>query len=190
MIYLIDTKFEQDSHSAYIIDILKQHTDVEIELIEIPEDPTYGQLHRIINELMPRVFPKDIVLCPWAVDGNELLDEHFNTLSELCWVVVAAGNFDQNIKDWTPARAEQVITVACLNKSGVKAALSNWSEDKELVWVPGTNYNVGWKNNSGTSVSAAIYSAFLAKSIKEKDFTLLDRLLEEHKNKVLNELNK
>jgi hypothetical protein len=137
---------------------------------------------------MPKVIPKDIVLCLWAVDGNNLLDEHFNDLAELCWVVVAAGNYNKNINEYTPARVSGVITVACLNKSGVKASLSNWSEDKELIWVPGTNYNVGWKNSSGTSVSAAVYAAFLAESIDKTDSKILDQLMSEYKLKVLAEL--
>lgn len=190
MIYLLDTVLKQGSHSAYIIDIIKEHTDVEIKLIEIPENPTYGQLYKIINGLMPKVIPSDIVLCPWAVDGDQLLDTYFNELSELCWVVAAAGNYNKNINEYTPARAESVITVACLNKSGVKAALSNWSNDKELVWVPGTNYDVGWKNSSGTSVSAAIYTAFLAESIVNNNSNLLEELLEQHTVKVLAELGK
>jgi hypothetical protein len=69
-----------------------------------------------------------------------------------------------------------------------KLNLDNWSEDKELIWVPGTNYNVGWKNSSGTSVSAAVYAAFLAESIDKTDSKILDQLMSEYKLKVLAEL--
>lgn len=190
MIYLIDQELTETSHSKFIIDILKAHTDVEIKLVVIPENPTYGQVNSSVYNLFNLVLPSDIVLCSWAVDANYTVDDLFNELAELCWVVVAAGNYNRNINDFSPARAENVITVACLNKSGIKATLSNWSEDKELIWVPGTNYDVGWKNSSGTSVSAAIYAAFLAESIKNKNPKLLDELLEQHKLKVFEQLNK
>ena len=188
MIYLLDQKLTDTSHSKFIIDIIRKHSDVEVKLIELPDNPTYGQLYKIINELYSIVKPNDIVLCPWAVDGDFQLDKMFNDLSELCWVVVAAGNFNENIEKYSHARTEKVTTVACFNKAGVKAALSNWSNDKELVWVPGYNVDVGWKKGSGTSASAAIYSAFLAETIIKQQPELLDKLMEEHKKQVYQEM--
>ena len=78
--------------------------------------------------------------------------------------------------------------MACLNKSGVKAALSNWSNGKELVWIPGTNYNVGWKNSSGTSVSAAVYASFLAESLKKNEPQDLDLLIKKYELRVFSEI--
>lgn len=190
MIYLIDESLTENSHSKYILDIIKNHTDTEVKIIELPSNPTVGQINNIIYNLFDKVFPWDIVLCPWAIDGNYTVDQLFEDLTKLCWVVVAAGNYNRSIHEFSPARAKNVITVACLNKSGIKATLSNYSKDKELVWVPGTNYNLGWKNSSGTSVSAAVYAAFLAESIKYKDPNLLNELLLQHKIKVLDELHK
>ena len=188
MIYLIDEQLTDNSHSKYIQDIIKNHTDVEIKLIEISMSPTVGEIKNIVFNLFDIVTPKDIVLCCWAVEPNDYIDELFDELSDICWVVVAAGNFNKSISNWSPARAKRVITVACLNKSGVKATLSNYSEDKELVWVPGTNYNVGWKNSSGTSVSAAVYAAFLAEAIKEKNLEVLHDNLNKYSISVKNEL--
>lgn len=188
MIYLLDQKLTEKSHSRFIIDIIAKHSNVEVKLIVIPDNPTYGQLYDIINNLYPIVKPFDVVLCPWAVDGDAMIDEMFNHLSELCWVVVAAGNFNEDIEKYSPARAEKVITVACFNKAGVKAALSNWSKDKELVWVCGYNVDVIWKKGSGTSASAAIYASFLAESIIKQDPELLEKLMEEHKAKVYQEM--
>ena len=61
--------------------------------------------------------------------------------------------------------------------------------NKELVWLAGTNYNVGWKNSSGTSISAAVYSAFLAESIKNKDPDLLEDLVNKYTKQVWEEIN-
>lgn len=188
MIYLLDCTLTENSHSRYMIDIISKHTTEPVELIEISENATYGEIAKTVLSLFTKATYNDIVLCPWAVTANYYLDQIFEDLSERTWVVAAAGNFDADIKDYTPARSSGVIAVACLNKSGLKAALSNWGDSKEIIWVAGTNYDVGWKNSSGTSVSAAIYTAFLAESIRKKDVTLLDKLLEEHRHKVFNEL--
>lgn len=180
MIYLVDNFDSYQSHGQYISDIIGRHSTVEIFPIKLNKNPMFNEVISAVMNLQSVVFPEDIVLCPWAVDANQTLDRIFNELSDLCWVVVAAGNYNQDIKYWSPARAENVITVACLNKSGIKAALSNWSNEKELIWVAGTNYNVGWMNSSGTSVSAAVYAAFLAESLREKNTTMLTELLEQY----------
>ena len=189
MIYLTDCALTENSHSRYILDILSKHTDVKIELVTIPPDPSYGELGKVILSLLTKVSYNDIVLCPWAVSADSRLDNLFTDLSDRCWVVAAAGNFNADIKDFTPARSHGVITVACLNKSGLKAALSNWSNEKDLIWLAGTNYHVGWTNNSGTSISAAIYAAFLAESIKNSDPALLDHLIAEYTKQVWAEIN-
>lgn len=188
MIYLLDCSLRTNSHSKMVLDIIKRHTSADVELVVIPQNPTFGEIGKIVLSLFPRVLPSDIVLCPWGVDANASIDEIFNDLAELCWVVVAAGNYNTDIANCSPARAEGVITVACLNKSGVKAALSNYSSDKELVWLAGTNYDVGWKNSSGTSVSAAVYAAFLAESIKEQNPELLDTLIKSYQAEMFKSL--
>lgn len=190
MIYLVDSKFEKNSHCNYIMDIIREHTDVQIELVPINSEISIGKIASIIYELFPKVLPQDIVLCAWAIPKNVDLNELFTELSTLCYVVVAAGNFKKPVEDYTPAGADGVITVGTLNKSGLVAALSNYGTSKEIIWLPGTNYNVGWKNSSGTSISAALYTAFLAESIKHKDPNLLENLIEEQKVKVFNEINK
>jgi hypothetical protein len=188
MIYLIDTLLTEKSHSAYICDIINNHTKENISVISVSPDVSIGEIAKIIDYLIGIVIPHDIVLCPWSIPGNIYLDDLFTELSNLCYVVAAAGNFKEPIENYTPARTEGVITVGTLNKSGLVAALSNYSNTKEIIWIPGTNYNVGWMNSSGTSVSSAVYAAFLAESLRNNDTSLLEKLIEEHKNKVFKEL--
>jgi len=171
MIYLLDEKLTDHSHSKYILNIIKNHTDIDVELIEVSQQPTVGEIDNIVQDLHKKVLPTDIVLCCWVVEANEIIDDIFDDLSNQCWVVVAAGNFNNDITFWSPARAKRVITVACLNKSGIK------------------NYNVGWKNSSGTSVSAAVYAAFLAEAIKEKNLDVLTDSLKKYSIAVKNELS-
>lgn len=189
MIYLLDSPYTETSHSKYLIDIITQHTQVPIKHIEIENNPTISKLSQILYSVLEVVIPCDIVLCAWAIPANEHLDQLFEELTQCCYVVAAAGNFKQPIENYTPARTNGVITVGTLNKEGLVAALSNYSNTKEVVWIPGTNYNVGWKNSSGTSISAALYSAFLAESLDKKDVKLLDKLIQDQKDRVFAELH-
>lgn len=189
MIYLIDEEWSETSHSKFVVDIIKNHSDVEIKILPIPQKPKFSDILSITNHLSEIVRMNDVVLCTWAVDKDERIDDLFNKLAEQCWVVVAAGNFNKNISEYSPASAEYVTTVACLNKAGIKAALSNYSDTKQLVWLAGTNYNVGWKNSSGTSVSAAVYAAFLSEALKHRDLKILDNLIKSYTENMLGEIN-
>jgi hypothetical protein len=174
-----------------MIDIIKNHNNtVKIELVEIDKNFTVNQLFDTIYDLMPKVLPTDIVLCAWAIKANDNIDDLFNELASYCNVVAAAGNFRKPIENYSPVRAEKVIAVGTLNKTGLVAALSNYSNSKKIVWIPGTNYDVGYKVSSGTSVSAAIYAAFLDISIKNNDKELLDKLIQDHIDSVFLEINK
>lgn len=190
MIYLIDEKISDTSHSKSMIDIIKNHNiDCKIELVEIDRNFTLSQLFDTIYDLMPEVLPNDIVLCAWAIPADDEIDHLFNELASCCHVVAAAGNFREPIENYSPVRAEKVIAVGTLNKTGLVAALSNYSNTKKIVWIPGTNYNIGYKVSSGTSVSAAIYTAFLDISIRNNDKQLLDKLIQDHIDSVFKEIN-
>ncbi len=190
MIYLIDQPLTETSHSRFMIDIIKQHTSVGIELVALENITVMNDIYQIIADLAPCVTARDIVLIPWCVPADYHLDALVESLTyRVQEVVVAAGNFSSPIETISPARAPLVTTVGTLNKQGLFAKLSNYSDSKEIVWIPGTNYDVGWKNSSGTSVSAALYTAWLAEAIKAEDYRLLDQKIAEQKAKVLAEIN-
>lgn len=190
MIYLFDQSLTEKSHSKYIIDIINQHTIAEIKVVELDNPITYGDIMRKVYDVMYKVLPKDIVLCPWLVEKNDKLNELFAELGNCCYVIAAAGNYNKPVENYTPAGADNVITVGTLNKSGLAASLSNYGDKKPIIWIPGTNYDVGWKNSSGTSVSAALYAAFLNESIRTKDPDKINFLIEQQKIKVLQELKR
>lgn len=189
MIYLLDEPKTDTSHSRFMECIISEHTAEQVLLIELSSSSTVGDIKRILIDLINTVRHTDIVFCPWVIPGNAKIDDLFDQLSDRCWVVAAAGNNNEPTDSWTPARANGSIVVGSLNKSGEKASLSNYSNIKRLEWVPGTNYSVGWKTGSGTSVSSALYAAFLAESIRERDYSLISKLIEGQKRKVLQELN-
>jgi hypothetical protein len=168
-----------------MIGVIKQHTSESVELIEVS---LTDRIVDILNKLYFSVVSSDIVFCPWAIPGNYAVDVIFSDLADRCWVVTAAGNNNESIENWTPARVENVITVGTLNKSGNKASLSNFSDTKKLEWVTGTNYKFEDRVESGTSISAALYTAFLAESIRAKDAKLLDILIKKRAKEAANDL--
>ena len=187
MIYVIDQPLQESSHSMFMKDLIGLHSKVEVNVISLDSSITITNLVLTIDRLKEVVKPKDIVLCAWVVSADTRIDSVINDLADLCWVVVAAGNYSSDISNFSPARASNVITVGCLNKSGKVATLSNTSSDKDLEWVPGTNCTLNGKTESGTSVSAALYAAFLSNSLDNFDCTI-EQYIEEYKNKVLLEL--
>jgi hypothetical protein len=189
MIYLLDGPKTDISHARFMEDIISEHTSEKVILIEIFLMSTIEETIHQLVQVLKLVTPRDIVFCPWALPANLRIDNVFTEMTERCWVVTAAGNKNESIEKWSPARTPNVITVGALNKSGVKASLSNYSEDKELEWVTGTNYSVGWKTGSGTSVAAALYTAFLAEAIRLQDYTLIEQLITKRKVAASNEVN-
>lgn len=190
MIYLLDEPFSDNSHSKFLLDVIAEHTQEKVELIALPSSITLAELELVIFDLMSKVLPIDIVLCPWSIEMNLHLDVLFEDMTNLCWVVVAAGNSGVTIEETTPARVPSAITVGCLNKSGQKASLSNFSYVKKIEWVPGTNYQIGNQTQSGTSISSALYAAFLAEGLRAGDIAVTSKLIVERIAKVASEINK
>lgn len=163
MIYLIDDKLSSNSHSKIICDIINEIFKTDISIVEISMTPTYGELYGVVLDLSKRVLATDIVLCPWSVSADYTLDLIFSNLADLCYVIAAAGNNGALIDDYSPARAQNVVAVGCLNKSLRKASCSNFSKSKPIEWIVGTSYVIDNKLRNGTSISSAIYTALLAK---------------------------
>jgi hypothetical protein len=184
MIYLIDEPLDFKSHSSRLSSVIKEHTDSEITHISVSLKETVGGIYRILNDLIKVVLPTDIVVCAWVMDANYSIDMAFNDLSDCCWVVVSAGNNGKPIDNYTPARAKKVITVGALNKSGIQAKFSNFSNNKAIEWVPGTNYDIDGDMENGTSVATALYAAFLSEAVNARDFSKVDKLINTYKMSI------
>lgn len=186
MIYVVDIISD---HSKSISSILQCFTNESITSIAINPDAKLKEIYQIFIDLIDRVNSKDIVLCPWCIEANDYLDSIVDHLAAICNVVVAAGNFNRPVDSYSPARASLVTTVACLNKSGIKAALSNYSKTKDLIWIPGTNFWLDGKPFNGTSISAAVYAGLLSKCSQDSSLNLKFEI-DNYKQKVFSELNK
>jgi hypothetical protein len=190
MIYIIDEEMSEDSHSSRLKKIILEHApDADITIIPIELEILVSSITDTLDNLGRIVKNTDIVLCAWCVYKNHSIDNAFSNLSQLCWVVVAAGNSGKDIKYFSPASAPGVMVIGALNKSGERASLSNFcSYSIDMNYVTGTNYHIDNFTMSGTSVSAALFSAFLSEAIRLKDGALLHHKIEEFKIKSLREL--
>lgn len=192
MIYLIDSPLVTGSHSYWMMKIIERfYPGARINFFSQDENPTIQSIIDLIEKVIPLVNGDDVVLCSWMVDRNARIDNAFRKLAKKCSVVCAAGNYGADIADYSPQHLQEVLTVGCINKSGAIASMSNRSirpPVKLLKWVPGTNLNMDGHIENGTSVSAAIYAAWLSESIDLKDTYLLNQKLEEYTAVVLSEL--
>lgn len=169
--------------------IIKMNTTVAIKHVLITKDATIGSVSRTINSLIEQVLPGDVVCCPWVMPGNDSVDQSFIDLVEMGKVVVSLGDSNQCADELTPTRVPGVIIVGALNKSGIPIKRSNHTETP-VKWVSGTNYRVGTRNESGSSVSAAIYASFLAEAMKLGNTSLVNGFIEAFNQKVRSENDK
>jgi hypothetical protein len=183
MIYIIDEEMSEDSHSNRLKKIILEHApDANITIIPVELEILVSSITDTLDNLSRVVQHTDIVLCAWCVYKNHAINNAFSNLSQLCWVVVAAGNSGKEIKHFSPASAPGVMVIGALNKSGGRASLSNYCDSSiDMNYVTGTNYHIDNFTMNGTSVSAALFAAFLSEAIRLKDGALLHQKIEELK---------
>lgn len=181
MIYVIDTGYsgkhadisseqvDEIGHGTAMINIIKGFTP-KAEIIPIKVRPSMlrDELLSVFSELIDRVKVADIVLLNWVVDKDLQLDSIVSILVDRCCVVCAAGNFSKSIELYSPTTVKGVHVVACLNKSGKLAKMSNYCNDGNMKYMFGTTFITDSINGtitcSGTSVSASIYAALMSRN--------------------------
>ena len=104
----------------------------------------------------------------------------FSELADYCFVVVAAGNTNENIEKYSPTSAKNVIVVGAVNKSNKKATMSGYSDSMDMKWAPGTNIKINDEYYSGTSFSSAVYTACLANAILSNDLNKTDKYIQDY----------
>jgi len=183
MIVILDDFSHENTHGEMITKIVKTHSLVPIRKIHIPNIIDSDKLYGLLNNLKYITDKNDVVLITWAKEPDEQLDFIVSNLGIKTNVIVSAGNFNQNIINFSPTRTSNITVVGCLNKSLLKASHSNYS-DNDMKWIVGTSYVMEEQVQNGTSVSAAIYSAFLANCIEKNDPSFLEQQINQYHNSV------
>jgi len=133
-------------------------------LLEVGQALDAIRAHHDADPSTPRV-----VNCSWVATKSFYLDEKFQRLIDSgVTVVAAAGNFGDNVENYTPAGLPNVITVAASDIDDIAAGFNNFSAvqvDSNFgqlvdIFAPGVevtvaNYDGNYIRPTGTSASAA-----------------------------------
>lgn len=183
MIILLDTGYsgtrlfnspqDEIGHGTIMANFILDYCgNSDVVIRQIQQTTTITNMKILLDDLIQLVGADDLVVVPWVINRNDEIDNRFSKLARKCTVIGAAGNDGKNIDLFTPARNPDVITVGCLNKSGMPAKLSNRSNTKSITWMFGTNMTqhgiAGKVNCTGTSVSCAIYAGLLYRARKTR----------------------
>lgn len=166
-------------------------TSATVKVVKIFDDnqPTKQSdflhaLDAILNDMNNNVNKFSIINCSWAIGKNIYIEDKIRHLINAGGLVVASsGNSGIPIEEVTPASMSEVITIGGYNSDFVPCDFSNYSNPSVVSltqapvnsgmldgWAPGEQIYVaipaskggGYGFASGTSFSAAIYSASLA----------------------------
>lgn len=183
MIIVLDNFECELAHGEIICKIIKNHTRVPIRKINIPNIINSIELYELLNKLRYITSKKDVLLITWSKEPDNTLDFIVSNLGLKTNVVVSAGNDSEDINKFSPTRTTNITVVGCLNKKLQKASHSNYS-DKDIKWIVGTTYDLNETIQNGTSVSAAIYTAFVANSIEKENSSLIEEQINQYHNSV------
>lgn len=166
-------------------------TSATVKVVKIFDDnqPTKQSdflhaLDAILNDMNNNINKFSIINCSWAIDKNIYIEDKIRHLINAGGLVVASsGNSGIPIEEVTPASMPEVLTIGGYNSDFVPCDFSNYSNPSVVSltqapvntgmldgWAPGEQIYVaipaskggGYGFASGTSFSAAIYSASLA----------------------------
>jgi len=118
-----------------------------------------------------------VVNISWLVPKSFFLEQKIQSLiNSGITVVAAAGNFGDNVANYTPAGMANVITVAASDEDDIAAGFNNFSENNEIttnfgqvidIFAPGVDVTIaensgGYSKTHGTSISAGFVTGSVA----------------------------
>lgn len=118
-----------------------------------------------------------VVNCSWLVPKSFYLEEKIqNLIDSGITVVAAAGNFNDNVANYTPAGMPNVITVASSDADDISAGFNNFTSGEVSptnfgqvidIFAPGVSVTVadnngGYIRSNGTSLSAGYVTGAVA----------------------------
>ena len=74
------------------------------------------------------------------------LDFIHNDLADLFTVVVAAGNDNMDVANFSPANCDHVLTIAATNRQGSKSSFSNYGDEVDLAAPGGEPFVNNWQD--------------------------------------------
>lgn len=162
---------DDNGHGTAISYIIAQSTSDNVKLLPIKVIDSAGKgtllsLYQGIKYAIEQNVDVINISLSTASTHSELIEEAIKEATDKgIIVVVAAGNYGSNVKYYTPAKLDNVITVASVNEQLQHSDFSNYGDAIDYATI-GENvytesYN-GANNRNGTSYSAAKLSAIVS----------------------------
>lgn len=157
-------------HGTMMCDLVRLFSSkVNIKSIQMPPSGRLEDIAEVLSVLYDSVKPDDVVLFGWITYRNDALDQMVEAISQRTTVVCPAGNYAEDIENYSPLMVPNVIVVHALNHHDQMLSRSNFgNEQKQTVGmygVPIQHLNI---TQRGTSVAVAIYAALLSRNKSEK----------------------
>lgn len=175
---------DDNGHGTAISYIIAQSTSDNVKLLPIKVIDSAGKgtllsLYQGIKYAIEQNVDVINISLSTASTHSELIEEAIKEATDKgIIVVVAAGNYGSNVKYYTPAKLDNVITVASVNEQLQHSDFSNYGDAIDYATIGENVYTESYNgadNRNGTSYSAAKFSAIVSyfkaidKSINTKE---------------------
>lgn len=175
---------DDNGHGTSISYIIAQSTSDNVKLLPIKVIDSAGKgtllsLYQGIKYAIEQNVDVINISLSTASTHSELIEEAIKEATDKgIIVVVAAGNYGSNVKYYTPAKLDNVITVASVNEQLQHSDFSNYGDAIDYATIGENVYTESYNgadNRNGTSYSAAKFSAIVSyfkaidKSINTKE---------------------
>lgn len=162
---------DDNGHGTSISYIIAQSTSDNVKLLPIKVIDSAGKgtllsLYQGIKYAIEQNVDVINISLSTASTHSELIEEAIKEATDKgIIVVVAAGNYGSNVKYYTPAKLDNVITVASVNEQLQHSDFSNYGDAIDYATIGENVYTESYNgadNRNGTSYSAAKLSAIVS----------------------------
>lgn len=162
---------DDNGHGTSISYIIAQSTSDNVKLLPIKVIDSAGKgtllsLYQGIKYAIEQNVDVINISLSTASTHSELIEEAIKEATDKGIIVVAAaGNYGSNVKYYTPAKFDNVITVASVNEQLQHSNFSNYGDAIDYATIGENVYTESYNgadNRNGTSYSAAKLSAIVS----------------------------
>ena len=173
-----DSMQDDNGHGTQVTNIILENSKASVLPLKVAdaEGRTSG-LRLYIGMKQAIAEEADVInisMAAYKSRTSELMDSIITEAKENgILTVVSAGNYGEDVKDYSPANAKDAVTVAALDKNGKRLKSSNYGDAVDYsAYGKAAVGGIGGKMEEaeGTSVSAAYVSGMLADAVSDNGY--------------------